>query len=272
MAAVELIAPAAAPRFNRQLPSWLRRYGSSLLLLAGWEAVCRSGWVTPQQLAAPSQILVTMGQLIANGSLPHNLAVSLARVSLGTSLGVAAGTAAALCAGLSRSGEDVLDAPLQMARTLPHLALIPLFILWFGIGEAPKILLVALGVLFPIYLCLFAGIRGVDPKLIEMARVFGLSHREVVRRVVLPGALPSFFVGLRYALGAAWISLVVGEQINANAGIGFMIMDAREFLRTDIILVGLLTYALLGLTTDRLVRFLERRSLRWRPGLRGLDS
>jgi sulfonate transport system permease protein len=152
-----------------------------------------------------------------------------------------------------------------MVRTMPHLALVPLFILWFGIGETPKIALVALGSLFPIYLNLVAGIRGVDPKLIESARVLRLSRAELIREVILPGALPNFLVGLRYAVGVAWLSLVVGEQINADSGIGFMMMDAREFLRTDIILVGLLIYAVLGLLTDQAVRELERRTLVWRP-------
>jgi sulfonate transport system permease protein len=164
-------------------------------------------------------------------------------------------------------GEEILDAPLQMLRTLPFLAVVPLFILWFGIGELPKVALVTLGAMFPVYLNLFAGIRGVDPKLIEAARVFGLSRLGLIRRVILPGALPQLLVGIRYALGVSWLSLVVAEQINANAGIGHLINDARDFLRTDVIVVGLMVYALLGLGADALVRALEQRTLRWRPGL-----
>jgi sulfonate transport system permease protein len=173
----------------------------------------------------------------------------------------------AIAAGLSRAGEEIVDAPMQMIRTLPFLGLVPLFILWFGIGETPKIALVALGTTFPIYLNLFSGIRGVDLKLVEAARVFGLDRRGVVRHVILPGALPSALVGLRYSLGVAWLSLVIAEQINATAGIGYLINDARDFLRTDIIVVGLLVYALLGLAADALVRSLERRALAWRPSL-----
>jgi sulfonate transport system permease protein len=203
--------------------------------------------------------------LSASGELLENLLVSLGRVAVGLGIGVVAGVGFALVAGLSRIGEDAVDAPLQMGRTLPHLALVPLFILWFGIGETPKIGLVALGSVFPIYLNLFAGIRGVDPKLVEAANTLGLSRGELIRHVILPGALPSALVGLRYALGVAWLSLVVGEQINAQSGIGHMMMDAREFLRTDIIMVGLLVYALLGLGGDLLVRALERRALVWRP-------
>jgi len=144
---------------------------------------------------------------------------------------------------------------------------VPLLILWFGIGETPKIALVALGTTFPIYLNLFSGIRGVDPKLVEAGRVFGLDRRGLVRHIILPGALPSALVGLRYSLGVAWLSLVVAEQVNADAGIGYMISDARDFLRTDVIVVGLLVYALLGLAADGLVRALERRALAWRPSL-----
>jgi sulfonate transport system permease protein len=164
-------------------------------------------------------------------------------------------------------GEEVIDAPVQMLRTLPFLALVPLFILWFGIGETPKIVLIALGSAFPIYLNLFAGIRGIEPRLVEMGRVFGLGRAGLIRNVVLPGALPSALVGLRYSLGVAWLSLVVAEQVNARAGIGYMINDARDFLRTDVILVGLVLYALLGLLADALVRLLERRLLAWRPVL-----
>jgi sulfonate transport system permease protein len=150
---------------------------------------------------------------------------------------------------------------------LPFLALVPLFILWFGIGETPKIALVALGAAFPIYLNLFSGIRGVEPKLAEMGRVFGLKRAGLIRHVILPAALPAALVGLRYSLGVAWLSLVVAEQVNARSGIGYMINDARDFLRTDVILVGLVLYALLGLTADMLVRALERRLLAWRPQL-----
>ncbi len=230
-----------------------RRFLSPLVLVLAWQAGSMAGLISPRTLAAPSTVLVAAWGLLVSGELEHHLLVSLGRV--------------AIIAGLSRRGEDVVDAPMQMLRTLPFLALVPLFILWFGIGETPKIALVALGTTFPIYLNLFAGIRGVDPKLVEAGKVFGLDRRGLVRHVILPGALPSALVGLRYALGVGWLSLVVAEQINADAGIGYMISDARDFLRTDIIVVGLLVYALLGLLADGLVRALERRALAWRPSL-----
>ena len=246
-----------------------RRFVSTLVILAVWEVASRTGVLSPRLLAGPDRIAVTLWHLLRTGALERNLFVSLLRVVVGMTFAIVVAVPLALLAALSRRGEEVLDAPLQMMRTLPHLALVPLFILWFGIGETPKIVLVALGAGFPIYLNLFAGVRGVDPKLIEMARVHGLSHAAIVRAVILPGALPSLLVGLRYAFGLGWLSLVVGEQIAANSGIGFMMMDAREFLRTDIIVVGLLVYALLGAATDGAVRWLEHRLLAWRPTLIG---
>ncbi|WP_408903663.1 ABC transporter permease [Roseomonas acroporae] len=257
--------PATKPR--PRLPPGLRRLVSPVVILLLWQAASDLGLISSRLVAPPSAIARSFVELVASGELQHNLLVSLARVGAGLGIAVVAGTALALVAGLSRRGEEIVDAPLQMVRTMPHLALVPLFILWFGIGETPKIALVALGSAFPIYLNLFAGIRGVDPRLVEAATVLGLSRGELIRHVILPGALPSALVGLRYALGVAWLSLVVGEQINATAGIGFMMMDAREFLRTDIIIVGLLVYAVLGLAADQLVRWVERRALSWRPVL-----
>jgi sulfonate transport system permease protein len=244
-----------------------RRFASTLVLILAWQAASMAGLIPARTLAAPSTILASAWALTITGDLPYHLVVSLGRVAAGLAIGVTAGGLLAIVSGLSRRGEEIVDAPMQMLRTLPFLALVPLFILWFGIGETPKIGLVALGSAFPIYMTLFAGIRGVDPKLIEAGRVFGLDRRGLIRNVVLPGALPSALVGLRYALGTAWLSLVVAEQINATAGIGYLINDARDFLRTDVIVVGLLVYALLGLGADALVRLVERRALAWRPTL-----
>lgn len=243
----------------------MRRYLSPLVLVLLWQAASMAGLVSPRTLGSPGQILVAGWGLLASGELSWHLLVSLGRVATGLAIGLTIGAGLALVAGLSRLGEDIVDAPVQMLRTLPFLALVPLLILWFGIGETPKIALVAMGTAFPIYLNLFAGIRGAEPRLVEMGRVFGLDRRGLIRHVVLPGALPSALVGLRYSLGVAWLSLVVAEQVNAGAGIGYLINDARDFLRTDVILVCLLLYALLGLGADTLVRALERRALAWRP-------
>ncbi len=251
----------------RPAPAWLRRAVSPFVLIVVWEVLSRAGVISPRAIAAPSAILGSAWALTWSGALPADLLVSTARVAAGFAIGTVAGIVLATIAGLSRMGEDVVDAPMQMLRTLPFLALVPLFILWFGIGEVPKVALVTLGSVFPVYLNLFAGIRAVDPKLIEAGRVFGLTRRGLLRRVVLPGALPALLTGVRYGMGVAWLSLVVAEQINATAGIGHMINDARDFMQTDVIVVGLLVYALLGLLADAGVRWLERRSLRWHPAV-----
>ena len=248
----------------RAAPGWPRLL-SPLLILLAWQAASSLGLVSPQTLASPLQIARTAWSLTMDGTLTRNLLVSLARAVTGLAIAIVAGVILALVAGLSRIGENVVDAPMQMARTMPVLAMVPLFILWFGIGETPKIALVALGAVFPVYLNLFKGVRGVDPKLLEMTRTFGLSRAQTIRHVILPGALPDFLLGLRFAVGISWLMLVVAEQINANSGIGHMMMDAQDFLRTDIILVGLFIYAALGLVSDQLVRSIEARALVWRP-------
>ena len=255
--------PAPRPAFR--LPTQVRRAISPLAILALWQAGSSAGLIAPQLLASPLHILQAGWQLTVSGALPHHLLISLQRVTIGLILGAGAGVLLALAAGLSRLGEDIVDPPMQMLRTLPFLAMVPLFILWFGINELPKVLLVAFGAAFPLYVTVFAGIRGIDPKLIEAGRIFGLDRIGLIREVILPGALPSALVGLRYGIGVAWLSLVVGEQVNSSAGIGYLIADARDFLRTDIIVVGLLVYALLGLITDAMVRALEARALAWRP-------
>jgi sulfonate transport system permease protein len=244
-----------------------RRIASPLVLIALWQIGSMAGWIPAAKLAAPSAILSAFWSLTASGELLRHLSVSLTRVSVGLIGGVALGVGFALLVGLSTAGDDAVDPLMQMLRTLPYLGMTPLLILWFGIGELPKIALVAFASVFPVYMTLLGGIRSVDPKLIEAARIFGLRRWEIIRQVILPGALAPALVGLRYSLGAAWLSLVVSEQINADRGIGYLIMDARDFLRTDIIVVGLLIYAVLGLTTDAIVRAIEKRALAWRPAV-----
>ncbi|MEV4459896.1 ABC transporter permease [Microbispora sp. NPDC049633] len=251
-------ATASGPRRG-----W-HRWVSPLVVVLLWQAASASGLLPARLLAAPSQIAATALDLVRTGTLPMAIAVSLERVLLGFAAGAVAGVGLALVAGLSRAGESAVDPIMQMLRALPFFGLIPLFILWFGIGETPKVLLVALAVSFPLYLNTFAGIRGVDGKLAEVARTLRLGRAALVRHIVLPGALPQTLVGLRQSLGVAWLALIVAEQVNADAGLGYMINDAREFLRTDVIVVGLLVYSALGLLTDALVRLLERRALVWR--------
>jgi sulfonate transport system permease protein len=260
--------PTAIRRLGSFVPATLlRRVAVPLSIIAVWYWLTACGYVDSQTMPTPLAVVQSFWSLIITGQLWPNLLISLQRVVLGLSFGVATGTILGLTASLSRAGEDAIDSSVQMARTLPHLALIPLMILWFGIGETPKIIMIALGSVFPIYLNLFSAVRGADRKLLESASILGLSHAETIWHVILPAALPGFLVGLRQALGISWISLVVAEQINASSGIGYLVMNARDFLRTDIIFDGLIVYALLGLATDQAVRALERHLLVWRPSI-----
>ncbi|MEV7056340.1 ABC transporter permease [Streptomyces microflavus] len=267
---LEPIVPASARRARlRSVPRWLRRTAGPLLLLALWQVFSATGVLHPDVLASPGTIARAGADLIADGTLPAAMGVSLQRVAVGLVLGGVVGTALALVSGLSRLGEDLVDATVQMLRTVPWVGLIPLFIIWLGIGEAPKVALIALGVAFHLYLNVYAGIRGVDAQLIEAGESLGLNRWGLVRHVVLPGALPGAMTGLRYSLATAWLALVFGESINADAGIGFLMNQAREFFRTDVIVVCLVVYAFLGLTADVIVRTLERLLLQWRPTFTG---
>jgi sulfonate transport system permease protein len=264
---LEPLVPASSRR--TRVPRWLRRTSGPLLLLALWQLLSTTGVLPSDVLASPSRIAQVAGDLIKDGSLPSAMGTSLRRVAVGLLLGTVIGTGLALVSGLFRVGEDLVDAPVQMLRTIPFVGLIPLFIIWFGIGEAPKVAVITLGVTFPLYLNVYAGIRGVDAQLIEAGESLGLSRRGLVRHVVLPGALPGAMTGLRYSLGIAWLALVFAEQINADAGIGFLMVQARDFLRTDVIVVCLIVYAFLGLLADFIVRSLERLLLQWRPTFTG---
>lgn len=244
-------------------PRWLAPMAALLL----WEGASRAGLIPPHMLAAPSAVVATMAGMIRSGELPHHLLVSLARAGLGLAIGGAVGVVLALVAGLARTGDALIDPLVQVKRSIPVVALSPLFILWFGIGETTKVALIAFATMLPVYINLHQGIRGVDVRLVDAARSFGLSRAGLIRHVILPGALPSLLVGVRYALSVAVLMLVIAEQINANTGLGHLINDAREFMRTDIIVVCLLVYAGLGLAGDAAVRRIERRALAWRPGL-----
>ncbi|MFF1809297.1 ABC transporter permease [Streptomyces sp. NPDC058251] len=264
---LEPIVPASTRR--TRVPRWLRRTSGPVLLLILWQLLSSTGVLGSDVLASPGTIARVGSDLVADGSLPHAMGVSLQRVAVGLLLGSVVGTGLALVSGLFRIGEDLVDASVQMLRTVPFVGLIPLFIIWFGIGEAPKIAIITLGVSFPLYLNVYAGIRGVDSQLIEAGESLGLSRWGLVRHVVLPGALPGAMTGLRYSLGIAWLALVFAEQINADAGIGFLMVQARDFLRTDVIVVCLIVYAFLGLLADFIVRTLERLLLQWRPTFTG---
>ncbi|MFT3691367.1 ABC transporter permease subunit [Paenirhodobacter sp.] len=263
----ERLIPATAR--GGRVPRPLRRFVGVGLLVLGWHLASVSGVLPAEVLAGPATVVRSAARLAATGELQQAVLVSMGRALTGLAIGGTAGVVLAVVAGLTRLGEDLVDAPMQMLRTVPNVALIPLLIIWFGIGEAPKIALIALATAFPLYLNVYAGIRGVDQTLVEAGRTLGLGRVGLVRHVVLPGALPGALVGLRYALGIAWLALVFGEQINATAGVGYLMANAREFFQTDVIVVCLVVYALLGLAVDAVVRALERIFLAWRPNFTG---
>jgi sulfonate transport system permease protein len=259
-----------APR--RLGPGKRIRFGSllgPLLLLTAWTAGSATGLLDTRAMSAPWTVVTTTAGLIESGRLQDNLLTSLGRVGLGLVFGVALGTVLALVSGLSRWGEAVIDGPVQIKRAIPALALMPLLILWLGIGEVMKVTTITLGVLVPVYVHLHNGLRGIDSRYIELAETLRLGHAAFIRRVVLPGALPGFLLGMRFAVTAAWLFLVVVEQINSTSGIGYMMDLARTYGQTDIIIVGLVLYGLLGLLSDGAVRLIQRRALSWQRTLGG---
>jgi sulfonate transport system permease protein len=246
--------------FGRLAP-WLL----PILGLALWEVAADTGLIVARVLPAPSAVAVAFWQTLRDGSLGEAVAVSSLRALQGLAIGGTLGFVLGVVNGLWKPAELLTDSTLQMLRNVPHLAIIPLVILWFGIGEEAKIFLVTIGVLFPVYLNTYHGVRTVDPALVEMARVYGLGPLALFLRVILPGALPSVFVGLRYGLGIMWLTLIVAETISASSGIGYMTMNAREFLQTDVVLLGIILYAVLGKLSDIVTKFCERAALAWHP-------
>ncbi|MFG1886088.1 ABC transporter permease [Micromonospora sp. NPDC049102] len=264
-------AAALAGRPRRRLkPGRPIPFGAAIgptLLLAVWAAGSAVGWIDPRTLSAPWTVVITAGDLIADGRLQDNLAISAQRAGLGLAIGTAAGTVLAVLAGLSRWGEAILDGPIQIKRAIPALALLPLLVLWFGIGEQMKVITITLGVFVPVYIHTHNGLRTIDSRYVELGESLRLRRTAFIRRIVLPGALPGFLLGMRFAVVGAWLSLVVVEQINSTSGIGYMMELAREYGQTDVIIVGLVLYGLLGLLSDGAVRLAQRRALSWRRTL-----
>ncbi|TCC57019.1 ABC transporter permease [Kribbella pittospori] len=261
---------APVVRRRRLGPGKPIRFGAALgplLLLVLWSLGSATGLLDQRVLSAPWTVVTTAGDLIADGRLQSNLWTSTQRAFIGLGLGIVLGVALALLSGLSRVGEALLDGPIQIKRAIPSLALLPLLILWLGIGESMKIVTILLGVFVPIYIHTHNGLRTIDSRYVELAQTVGLSQWDFVRRVVLPGALPGFLLGLRFAVTGAWLSLVVVEQINSTSGIGYMMELARTYGQTDIIIVGLVLYGVLGLLSDGAVRLIQRRALSWRRTL-----
>jgi sulfonate transport system permease protein len=239
-----------------------------VLILVLWQITTEAGVISSRILPPPSRVIETCIRLLASGVLEQNIMISFGRAIAGFAIGGGIGFLLGFLNGCSSVCAQLLDSTMQMIRNIPHLALIPLIILWFGIGEEAKIVLVAIGSFFPVYVNTYYGIRSVDPELQEMGRVYGLSRMALFWEIILPGALPSILVGVRYGLGLMWITLIVAETIATDSGIGFMTMNAREFLQTDVIVLGILIYAALGKLADETVKLLEIWLLAWNPAFR----
>jgi len=276
--AVEIPSPTAervtlrgraksARRF--EVPRSVRRSAGPAGLVLLWFLASASGLLPESVLASPVDVLKQAAELTKSGELPGAVAASGRRAATGFVIGAVVALTLALLAGLFRLGEDVIDSSMGMFRAIPWVGLIPLFIVWFGIEETPKIALVALGVTYPLYFNIYGGIRSTDAGLVEAARMMGLGRLGLIRYVILPSALPGALVGLRYALSTAWLALVFAEQVNADAGLGYLMSNAQQYFRTDVIVLCLAVYALLGLACDFAVRVLSRRLLRWRANFEG---
>ncbi|QDG69091.1 aliphatic sulfonate ABC transporter permease SsuC [Janthinobacterium tructae] len=252
------------PSLRHALAPW----ALPVALLLAWQLAAQWGWLSSRILPEPWAVAKAFWHLAASGELWLHLKTSLWRATVGFTVGAGLGLLLGLFTGSFRHAETLLDTTLQMVRNIPALALIPLVILWFGIDETAKLFLLAVGVFFPVYLNTFHGIRSADQGLIEMAKSYGLTGWPLYRDVILPAAMPSILVGVRFSLGLVWVLLIVAETISAQAGIGYMTMNAREFLQTDVVLVGILLYALLGKLADLFSRGLERHCLRWNPAYR----
>lgn len=237
-----------------------------LLILIAWQLTASLQLVSSKIFPTPVMVLVSAWHLIESGKLFVHLKISVERALLGMLIGGGIGFVLGIANGVFQTSYRIFDTTIQMIRNIPHLALVPLVIIWIGIGEASKVFLVALGVMFPIYINTFHGIRSIQKGYIEMGKVYGLTPWETFRNILLPGALPSIFVGLRYALGVMWMTLIVAETTATNTGIGYLAMNAREFMQADIIIFSIIVYALLGKAADWIAKALEYRLLRWEGG------
>ncbi|MEC2308929.1 ABC transporter permease [Bacillus atrophaeus] len=248
---------------------WVKGLVLPFVIIAVWQIAGSLEIVSATVLPTPLVILLTFKDLIASGELFVHLKISVYRAAAGFLSGAGLGLLIGLLVGFSRKTEHYIDPSLQMLRTVPHLAVTPLFILWFGFDETSKILLIALGAFFPVYINTFLGIRGVDSKLFDVAKVLEFPWYRQMTKLILPAALPSILLGIRLSLGIAWLGLVVAELMGSSEGIGYMIMDARQFSQTNKVFVGIIIFAVVGKLTDSFVRFLERKLLKWRNSYQG---
>lgn len=270
LAAPETALEAKPPAHRRKRRGvFLRGAVLPALIVAVWQWLSSAGLISEQLFSSPWLILKQYAALARSGELPHHLRISLIRASLGFLLGGGTGLLLGLFVGMYRRFEEVVNPTVQMLRTVPLLAITPLFIMWFGFGELSKVLLISLGAFFPLYVNTFLGVRSVDAKLFDVARVLEFSRYRQMTRLVLPAALPNILLGIRLSLSIAWLCLVVAELLGADSGVGYMIQDARAFMATDVVFVGITIFALVGKLSDSLVQFLERRLLRWQDSYKG---
>ncbi|MDV6271216.1 ABC transporter permease [Rhodococcus globerulus] len=262
--------PSFAAATHRNLrPMMLLPWVVPVLLVLGWQWASSTGAISASILPPPSVVFETAKRLWSTGELQNHILVSLRRIIVGFAVGAAIGLLLGFAVGLSKIAEGLVDRTLQMLRALPHLALVPLLIAMFGIGELPKVVLVTLGVIFPVYLNTVAGIRTVDPKLVQLGQSYGLGRAAQIRDIIVPGAMPMILTGIRYALGVAWLTLVIAETIATSEGIGFLAQNGREMLRNDRIILAIVLYAVAGLLADQITRMIEARVLRWNPNYQG---
>lgn len=263
---------ATAPRPSRKrrrlsVPPGLpfQRLAGPVLAVLLWWLSSTMGWLNPQKLPSPGTVLSAAHRLWSAGTLQQNFETSLRRAALGLVLGVIAAVVLALVSGLTRPGDALIDGLVQVKRAIPTLALIPMGIIWLGIGESMKVTIIALSVFVPVYINTHAGLRGMDKRYVELAETLHMSRARFIRRVVLPACVPNFMVGLRLGITLAWTGLVVVEQVNATSGIGFMMTQARTYGQTNVVILGLVIYGVLGFISDTVIRLIEGRVLRWRP-------
>ncbi|MEV7923714.1 MULTISPECIES: ABC transporter permease [unclassified Kitasatospora] len=269
-----LDAGLVTPHTRRQRPrpralAVILRTLGPLALLGGWALASATGALTQDVLASPAQVAEAVGELWGNGQLADALGVSLTRAGLGLFFGATTGLVLGVVTGFTRLGEELLDSAIQVLRTVPFLALVPLFMVWFGITETAKVALIGVATSFPMYVSASGGVRNTDRKLVEAMRSFGLGRWAIVRTVVLPGALPALLSGLRLSMTLSVIALIAAEEINSTEGIGYLMAQAQNYSRTDILAVCILIYGLLGLTADAVVRVLERLLMPWRQAVQG---
>lgn len=263
--------PTAREEKVRKMPTWIKGFVLPVIIVIIWQAAVSSGLVSPTVLPGPIQIAQTFIELIVGGELYGHLQISVLRAVAGFLLGAGIGLGLGFFVGFSKRTESYVDPTMQMLRTIPSLAVTPLFILWFGFDELSKVLLIAFASFFPVYVNTYNGIRSVDSKLFEVAQVLQFSKWKQLTKLILPASLSHILVGMRLSIGTAWLSLVVAELMGSSAGVGYMIMDARQFSQTDKVFVGIIIFGVVGKVTDSLVRLLERRLLKWRSNFEGIE-